>query len=465
MGPIGLVSPAAGEELTDPGWAWASYEPDARRPWTLALAGHLYRRAGWGATWPQLRQALADGPQRTVDKLLRPDGDVDAFNRTCDSYESGAGGSVHGLRAWWLRRMIETPHPLLEKMTLFWHGHFAADGGAVSDPRLMQTHLGLLRKHALGSFASLLRALMRDPALLLGLGAGVNRRAAPNDSFARPLLENFTLGPDHFSEDDVRGAARAFTGWFVLRDQFRYLPQEHDETTKRILGREGNLTGDDVVRIVLEEPATSRTLVRKLYRWLICETEEPPEALIAPLAESFARDYDIAKLTETMLRSNLFFSSCAYRRRIKSPVEFAVGLVRSLEGMVSTTGLARDVADLGQNLCHPPTVKGWPGGRYWINTVTLAGRSHLARALLLGEEPYGDKLDPEAVARKHGNTTPESAARFLLELFLQGDVEPAIRDALLQEIRTAAESGTGEPGATLRRAALAVAALPEYHLA
>ncbi len=458
------ASPATGEELGDPGWAWALYEPDARRPWTLALAGHLYRRAGWGATWPQLRQALADGPQRTIDRLLRPDADVDAFNRTCDGYESGAANSVNDLRAWWLRRMIETPHPLLEKMTLFWHGHFAVDGGAVNDARLMQTHLGLLRRHALGSLDSLLRALVRDPALLLGLGANANRRAAPSESLVRPLLETFTLGAGQFTEDDVRGAARAFTGWFVLRDQFRYLPQEHDETGKRVLGREGNLTGDDVVRIVLEEPATSRTVVRKLYRWLIDETREPGPTLLAPLAESFARDYDVAKLTETMLRSNLFFSAQAYRHRIKSPVEFAVGLVRGLEGMVSTTALAQAGADLGQNLCHPPTVKGWRGGQYWINTITLAGRSHLARALLLGEEPYGSKLDPWAVAQRHEHGTPESAAQFVRELFLQDDLEPAVRDALLQGVRAAPEDKSG-PGAALRRVAHAAATLPEYHLA
>jgi uncharacterized protein (DUF1800 family) len=468
MGPIGRVgsdtSPALGEELTDPGWAWAPYEPDARRPWTLALAGHLYRRAAWGANGTQLQRALADGPQRTVDRLLRPDADVDAFNRTCDDYESGTAGSVEGLRAWWLRRMIETPHPLLETMTLFWHSHFAADGAAVSNPRLMQAHLGLLRKYALGSFASLLRALVRDPALLLGLGANANRRAAPSESLARPLLETFTLGPGHFTEEDVREAARAFTGWFVLRDRFRFLPQERDDTGKRLLGRDGNLTADDVVRIVLEEPATSRTLVRKLYRRLISEAGESPDVLLTPLAESFAKDYDMAKLAATMLRSNLFFSRQAYHQRIKSPVEFAVGIVRALEGMVSTTELAQDTADLGQNLCHPPTVKGWPGGPYWINTVTLAGRANLARALLRGGEPYGDKLDPGAVAQKYGNTTPESGVRFLLELFLQDDLEPAVREALLQDARGVTANGQGEPGAALRRVARAIVTLPEYHL-
>ena len=358
--------------------------------------------------------------------------------------------------------MMETPHPLLEKMTLFWHGHFATNGGTLKNPRLMPQHLQLLRRHALGSFASLLQGLARDPALLLWLGAEANRKAAPNENFARPLLETFTVGPGPFTERDVAEAARAFTGWFVLRDHLRYLPQEHDETAKHLLGREGNFTGEDVIRIVLEQPATPRLLVRRLYGWLIAETEEPGAALLAPLAESFARDWDVSRLVETVLRSNLFFSPRSYRRRIKGPVEFALGVVHVLEGIVSTTQLAQAVADLGQDLCRPPTVKGWTGGRYWINTATLAARSHLARALVHGEEPYGGKLDPGALARKYGYATPESAGRFLIELFLQGDLEPGVRDALLESVRTV---GDGESGATLRRLAHAIVTLPEFHLA
>ncbi len=454
---------ATAEELADAGWAWAPYDPDAARPWTLALAAHLYRRATFGADWGQLQQALADGPQRTVDKLLRPPADAESFNRRCDESEDAAAGSVDSLRAWWLRRMMETPHPLLEKMTLFWHSYFAVNAGPVNNPQLMKEYVRLLRRHALGSFNSLLPAIARNPAMLIWLGADVNRKAAPNDSFIRPLLESFTLGPGHFAEEDVRGAARAFTGRFVLRGQLRQLPQEHDETVKYILGREGNFAAEDVTRILLEEPATARTVVRRLYRWLISEMEEPSDARIAPLAESFAKDYNVARLVETMLRSNLFFSGQAYRQRIKSPVEFGAGMVKVLEGMVSATQLAQDMANLGQDLCRPPTVKGWTGGRYWINTATLVGRHNLAAALLESGKPYGSKLDPWVVAQKHGCTTLETAGRFLLDLLVQADVEPDVREALLQCMRTpATDSG---PGAMLRRLTYAVATLPEYQLA
>ena len=390
---------------------------------------------------------------------------MEDFNRRSEEAESAAGGSVDGLRAWWLRRVMETPHPLLEKMTLFWHSYFAVNATDVNNPRLMQEHLRLLRTHALGSFEPFLHAISRDPAMLLWLGADTNRKEAPNDSFVRPLLETFTLGPGHFTDEDVRAAARAFTGWSVLRGQLRYLPHGHDEGAVRFLGQEGSFTADDVLRIVLEQPATARTVTRRLYRWLISETEEPAEARIAPMAESFAKDYSVARLVETMLRSNLFYSRQACRQRVKCPVEFATGIVQALEGMVSATQLAHDVADLGQDLCHPPTVKGWTGGQYWINTATLASRHNLASSLLQTGKPYNSKLDPWAVAQRHGHATPESAARFLLDLFVQDDLESGVREALLQKVRPTATDGDGGPGAMLRRLAYAVTTLPEYQLA
>ncbi len=442
----------------DPDWAWMVYQPDERCPWNLGLAGHLYRRAGFGANWQQLEQAISDGPQATVSRLLRPEGHTEAFGQTYDRYEEGVG-SVSDLRAWWLRRMIETPHPLEEKMTLFWHGHFATNGGALKQVRSMREHLGLLRRHALGSFEVLLRAMARDPALLQSLGANANRKAMPDDSFARPLLETFTLGPGHFSGDDVEGVATAFTGWFVLRDRVRYIPREHDEGTKQFLGRMGNFTSEDVIRIVLEHEETSRTLVRKLYGWFISETDEPSEELIAPLAELLRKDYRIEGVVEVMLRSNLFFAPHTYRQKVKSPVEFAVGIARALEGMVSTTRLADDVAGLGQNLCYPPTVKGWPGGCDWIDNVTLMRRHNLALALLRGEDSYGDGLNPWAVAQGHGRSDVESAGRFLLDLFLQSDIDADVRESLLG----IAESDA--PAESLRCLAHALTVLPEYHLA
>ena len=446
------------EKLTDALRAWAAYEPDRDRPWNLALAGHLYRRAGFGANWSQLQQAISDGPQRTIDKLMRPEADIAGFNRTHDDYEA-ATGSIGQLQAWWLRRMIQSPHPLQEKMTLFWHGHFATNAEKVKNGRLMREHDTLLRSQALGSFGSLLEGIVRDPAVMLWLGAETNRKARSNENLARAIMENFTLGPENCTERDISEASRAFTGWFVLRGKLRYIAREYDGGTKEILGRQGKFARDDVLQIVLEQRATSYGIVRKLYRWLISETEQPDDAVLSPLAEPFAQDHDVSKLVETMLRSNLFFSAAAYRSRIKSPIEFALGIVKALEGTVSTTQLAKDMADLGQNLYHPPTVSGWTGGRHWIDSAAMVGRQNLAWAMLRGSDPYGKKLSPWAVAQRHGCSTFESAAQFVLDLFLQGDVDAGAYEKLTQ---TAQE---GELEKRVRRFAHAAATLPEFHLA
>ena len=242
------------------------------------------------------------------------------------------------------------------------HTQEDSEAEKVKDARLMREYVGLLRTHALGSFRSLLEGISRDPAMFLWLGAEANRKARPNKNLARAIIENFTLGPDTCTESDIREASRAFTGWFVLRSKLRYIDREHDDGGEQILGQQGNFSGEDALRIILEHPAPSRRLTLKLYRWLIDEVEQPHDALILPLAESFAADYDVSRLVETMLRSNLFFSDAAYRRRIKCPVEFAAGIVKALDGMVSTTELAKDTAALGRNLYHPPTVNGWAGG-------------------------------------------------------------------------------------------------------
>jgi uncharacterized protein (DUF1800 family) len=450
----------AGKPL-DPDWAWAPYQPDAKRPWNLLRAGHLFRRAGFGATWPELATALRDGPQKTLDRLLHAPADAEAFNRQLDQDESAAT-SPEGLRAWWLRRIIQTPYPLLEKMTLFWHGHLATSNARVGNAVLMMRHVQLLRKHALGRFDLLLQEVSRDPAMLVWLQSGANRKARPTDHYARALLEQFTLGPGNFCEEDVREAARAFTGWFVLRDEVRYIPREHDEGTKRLLGRQGDFGAEDVVRIALGHPAAPRLLARKLYRWLVSETSEPGDALIAPLAASLGKDYNVARAVETILRSNLFFSAAAYRRRIKGPVEYALGIVRPLEGLVPTELLGSQLAGLGQDVFEPPTTQGWPGGRHWINQATLLGRAALARELLAAGGPYDGRLDPATLAARHGQTAPPDAAKMFLDLFLQGDVPDAVRTKLLTEVP---QSTGGEMAAWLRRFVRELVMLPEFQLA
>jgi uncharacterized protein (DUF1800 family) len=448
----------------DPAWAWAAYAPDERRPWNLPLAGHLFRRAGFGGDWPTLQRAVREGPQQTVARLLRPDADVEAFNRTYDQLEADSidvdSAGTQSLRQWWLRRMILSPHPLLEKMTLFWHGHFGVSGGRVGSERLVQRHIQLLRHHAMGSFRTLLEAVCRDPAVMLNAGVAKNTKSRPSEHLARVLLEYYTLGPGTCSPADLADAARALTGYAVLRGEFRDRPAEHDAGPKRFLGQAGPLAAADVLRISLAQAAAPEYLVRKLFAWLVSETAEPPPALLAPLAGMLAHDYDLERVVGTMLRSNLFYSPTAYRQRIKGPIEFALGIARGLGELVPTGPLGRHLDLLGQDLCQPPTVHGWSGGALWLNRVTLIERNNVALAMLAEAGVYEGKLNPAAVARKNGFSSPDAAVRFLVDLFVQGDV-PA---ELIAKISEAARAG-GDAQGRLRRLAHAIVTLPEFQLA
>ncbi len=405
----------------DPGWAWAAYEPATDHPWNLPLAAHLLRRAAFGANWQELQSALADGPQATIDSLVRPAADVAAFDRSLDEY-AGRSGSSEGLRAWWLRRIIQTPFPLREKMTLFWHSRLGISNDRVKDAALMAQHIQMLRRHAMGSYTDLLDGVMTDPAVFLGYDAPASRKALPNENLPRQLLARLSLGPDRYGEEDLREAARAFTGWFVLRGDLRFFEREHDAGQKTVLGKKGDWDAGDIVRIVLDDPASPRLLIHELYRWFISESADPDTGLADRLTKMLAEDYNVGRVVETMLRSNLFFSSMAYRQRVKSPVEYAVGIVKGLEGAVPTIQLGNDLARLGQSLFHPPTTEGWAGGRCWLNAATTLGRANLAHSLLADKGEYGGKLNPAQVLKQHDRSTPSAASKFFVDLFLQGDI-------------------------------------------
>jgi uncharacterized protein (DUF1800 family) len=454
------TQPAAQEQFLDPAWAWAPFAPDARRPWDLRLAGHLHRRAGFGGTWPELEASLADGPQKAVERLLRPAGDLAGFDEKFATAEAQAArsGSAEGLRAWWLLRMLQTSQALLEKMTLFWHGHFAISQARVRDPQLVYGYLKLLRAGALGRFDRLLEAVACDPAVLVALDGAANRRARPSRSFAAALLGPFSLGEGYCLAQDLAAAARAMTGQAVRQGQYRFIEREHDPGLKRFLGEEGPWKTADIVRIVLRQPVVARRIVGKLYRWLISESEPPSDALLEPLVAPFARDDDIGKLVETMLRSNLFFSPAAYRQRIKGPVEFALGILRPLEALAPTAVLAARAAALGQDLLAPPTIHGWEGSRAWITRATLTGRANLAEEILFGSEGIRQAADPLVVAQKHGRGEPAAAGLLLADLFLPGDL-PAEAAARIKAV-----AGGGDPRGQLRQVAFELVTLPEFQL-
>lgn len=375
-------------ELTqiDPQWAWQPFEPTAENPWNRRLAAHLFRRATFGATSEELDEAVAAGPQAAVSRLVTVAGpQAEAFEREADDLAQAvlATGKSENLAPWWLHRMLASPQPLIEKMTLFWHGHFASSAAKVNDASLMYAQNRTLRQGALGPFADLVNAISRDPAMLIYLDSATNRKAHANENYARELMELFCLGEGNYSEKDVQELARTFTGWEIKQGRFRFNRFQHDTGMKRFLDREGPFGGEEAVAIVLEQRCLPQFLVQKLLRFFVCDEPPLPDALVEPLAREFRESgLRCGALVERILRSNLFFSPLMRGRKIKSPVELLVGFLRSLSGRTDLYRLADDLKELGHAIFYPPNVKGWDGGRAWINSSTLLARDNALYRLL-----------------------------------------------------------------------------------
>ncbi len=427
-----MADPAAAKP--DAHTAWEPYRPGPDAPWTVGRVGHLYRRAAFGATADELEAGLRDGPAKTLERLLSGGPGLEEFDKSTASLAQSVAKANNGrqLSAWWLYRMLYTPHPLQEKLTLFWHNHFATSDSKVQSVRYMLGQYELMRRHALGNFATLLREMSKDPAMMVWLDTRASKKGNPNENYARELMELFSLGIGHYTEKDIREAARAFTGWDIKAGAAVFNEKEHDAGSKSVLGQSGTFKGEDVVRVCLDQPAAAPFIVGKLYRFLVSETVPATPELIGPLAERFRKSgYDFGELVRTVLSSRLFFSEAVYRTRVKSPVEFALGIVRGLEGRIGTSALALSLEELGQNVFFPPSVKGWDGGEAWLNGSTFLVRQNLALALTSTEDQrFGSRTDPAALARRLGKTTDEQLLEHFLRLFLQGDVPAASRQRL-----------------------------------
>jgi uncharacterized protein (DUF1800 family) len=310
---------------------WARYVPTSDDPWDLRKVAHLHRRAGFGATWAELHRDRDAGPDASIDRLLHP---PQTRAEEVEALEAMRRAVSH--KVCWLHRILYWPDPLREKLTLLWHGHFATSINKVESAGLMDRQIETLRTRALGSFGTLLEAITADPAMLIWLDGATSKKEKPNENFAREFLELFTLGAGHYTERDVREAARAFTGW-VRQDSVGRFPEpavardpaQVDDGPKSFLGRDGRWGPSDIVRITLERPEAATLLARKLYRWFVSEAGTPDHELIEPLSEEVRRNgFAIGPIVEVILRSKHFFSRAAYRQRIKSPVEFSAGLVR-----------------------------------------------------------------------------------------------------------------------------------------
>ncbi len=296
----------------------------------------------------------------------------------------------HGLelRAWWVQEMVATPSPLTERMALFWHNHFVSSQQKVRFARLMYGQNAMLRANALGNFGTLLHAASKDAAMLVYLDSAQNRKGQPNENFAREVMELFTLGEGHYTEQDVKEAARAFTGWSLDRDtgQYVFRPRVHDQGSKTVLARSGNFDGDAVLDILLAQPATAEFITAKLWREFVSPDPDPRE--VKRIAQAFrGSGYDIKVALRGLLLSDAFWARENRGTLVKSPVEFVVGTLRQLE-IAPPSGLPFAIvsAGMGQNLFSPPNVKGWPGGNVWIDANTLLARKQFVDRLARADE-------------------------------------------------------------------------------
>ena len=300
------------------------------------------------------------------------------------------------LKTWWMREMIESSAPLQERMTLFWHNHFASSQQKVVSSQAMWRQHQLFRTHAMGNFRTLLHAVAKDPAMLVYLDGANSRREAPNENFAREVMELFTLGEFSkgglYSEQDIKEAARAFTGWSVERSDFsfKFRPAFHDAGSKTLLGHTGHFDGDAALDIMLEQPAAARFVVAKLWREFVSPV--PDEVQVERIAQRFrASGYDISTAMRGLLLTDAFWADSNRGSLVKSPVDLVVGTVRQFHFSYSdVTPFALKAAQLGQNLLMPPNVKGWPGQNDWINATTLLERKRFTEQLFRAVELKGE---------------------------------------------------------------------------
>ena len=444
--------------------AWEPFEPSKAQPFDRRATAHLYRRAGFAATSRELDNAVKLGPQAAVRQLLGAADANTAFDEEMRKFAQVtlAANSPELLTGWWLHRMRHTPAPLLEKTTLFWHGHFATSVEKVRDPELMFQQNELLRKNAQGKFEELVRGIARDPAMLIYLDSATNRKIHPNENFSREVMELFALGVGNYSEKDIQQLARCFTGWEIQYGTFKFNAYQHDYGNKTVLGKTGPMDGDDGIRVILDQPAAPEFICTKLVRYFVTDDEELPPELIAPLAKRFREEGLVtAPVLEMILSSRFFYSEAAVARKVRSPVELGIGLLRSLDATANLVQLGTQLRELGQLVFYPPNVKGWNGGKTWINSSTLLGRANLVRSVVENPQTRFGETTLSEYLERYNLKSGRDIVQFFDELLLALPLADDVRQQLVQRIDAA---GSNRPSA-LKQVLHLLGSQPEFQLA
>ena len=359
--------------------------PHHAAQWSRRDATHFLWRTQFGASAKEITRVHRDGLARTLERLLTPQTEDDEFQTVEPILRDTAldTGSVASLQTWWLHRMFYSANPLTERMALLWHNHFATSFAKVRSVPHMLAQNNAFRTEALGSFRRLLHGMSKDVAMLIWLDGNANRKRHANENFAREVMELFSLGEGNYTEDDIKQAARSFTGWHVRDDEYWFNARQHDNTDKTLFGKTANLDGHDVIDLCLAHRACPRFIALKLLREFVLES--PTEAHLSAVAARIREhDYALAPVMRELLSSKLFFSGAARHARIKGPVELILGACRALSVRPNLQVVNQLSGQLGQALFEPPTVKGWEGGRLWITSASLLQRNNFAHRLLQG---------------------------------------------------------------------------------
>ncbi|HKW44627.1 MAG TPA: DUF1800 domain-containing protein [Candidatus Eremiobacteraceae bacterium] len=461
----------------DPASALAPHEG----PWTPKLAAHLLRRAGFGGSSAEIETAAHSGMQYTVTRLINFTPDLLPRSPEADlSYGPGTEPAQRraanvAIQLWFLDRCLQTTNPLQERMVYFWSNHFTSAVGGGATPEMLVNQYDVFRKFALGNFGDLTHEVSRDPAMLFYLNGAQNNKRHPNENYARELMELFTLGVGNYTEDDVRESARAFTGWTVnrLTGEAVFVPRLHDEGSKTFLGQTGNFNGDDVVNIILRQPAAAQFVAHKFLSAFVYDDPEPE--LVKAAADLFrSSGYDVRTLVSTLLRSNVFYSPRAYRALVKSPLEIAIGTLKIVGATSITPAVDGAIAAMGQITMRPPNVAGWPGGAQWLNQSTVLARLNFVNRIINATQPAQSAgMGMSAATNWLGDVSMTDAgavAERVLWLALQDDVTESQRSQIVSFLQTDGVGNlvalNGENIDEKIRGAMSLAmAMPSYQLA
>ncbi len=430
-------------------------------PWNEENAAHLLRRGGFGGTAQQIADAVEDGLDVTVGKLINYESvSLSGLELRLERQNLDIR-TFDGLARWWLTRMIHSPRPLEERMTLFWHDHFATGASKVEDAGLMLRQNQLLRSRALGNFIDLTIEISKDPAMLIWLDNHTSRKEHANENYGRELLELFTLGQGFYSELDVYSAAKAFTGWTFnwIPLEFRFIPEWHDDSQKDFLGRIGNWNGDDIVRIACSEFAHGRMIASKLFAYLAYEN--PDNEVIDPLARIYLDSgTSIRALVGAILKSPEMYSQRALWSKVKSPIDHAVIAFRQLllDNDNLIWSLPGALAVEGQTLFDPPDVAGWDGGLVWINSGSLLTRMNVSNG-------FSRIVNPARHLAGRSVTTPNQLVDLFLEILGPVRVPGKVRDALIRYVSPDGSLPSGNDLLAKQRGVVhLILSLPEWQM-